>query len=319
MACDVPPGRRRGCDRADRITEAHPDRITEAQHVTRNDAQVIAVLGGLGASLCWALSNLCAAHASRRIGAPSVVAWVMISGLVVVTPAIAVSDVAAIDRADFAWLAVGGAGNLGALLLVYLAMRQDKVGVVLPIVSAEGAVAAVFATVGGESLGLPSAVCLAAVAVGVVVVAASSPARLGADAGPAAPALAAVAAVLGGLSLYAFGHVASDVPLAWTVLPPRLLGTVFVAVPLAARRELRTPRPVAWYVVSAGVAEVLGFFSYALGARHGVAIAAVLATTFAAVAAMGAYVFLGEHLRQTQIVGLLLIFAAVSVLAVSRA
>jgi drug/metabolite transporter (DMT)-like permease len=279
---------------------------------------VIAVLGGLGASVCWALSNLCAAHASRRIGAPSVVAWVMVCGLVVIAPVIAFSDAAAIDRADIAWLAVGGAGNVGAILLVYLAMRQDKVGVVLPIVSAEGAVAAALATVGGESLGLPSAVCLATVVVGVVVVAASSPAHPGAAAGLTAPALAVMAAVLGGLSLYAFGHVASDVPLAWTVLPPRLLGTLFVAVPLAARHELRAPRPVAWYVVSAGVAEVLGFFSYAVGARHGVAIAAVLATTFAALAAIGAYLFLGEHLRRTQIVGLLLIFAAVSVLAASQ-
>jgi len=43
---------------------------------------VIAVLGGLGAALCWATGTVSAARASRLVGARSVLNWVMIVGFV---------------------------------------------------------------------------------------------------------------------------------------------------------------------------------------------------------------------------------------------
>jgi drug/metabolite transporter (DMT)-like permease len=47
---------------------------------------MIAILAGLGAALCWAAATLCAAQASRRIGALSVLAWVMLIGLAMTVP-----------------------------------------------------------------------------------------------------------------------------------------------------------------------------------------------------------------------------------------
>ena len=68
-----------------------------------------------------------------------------------------------------------------------------------------------------------------------------------------------------------------------------------------------------------GLAEVAGFASYAVGARHGIAIAAVLASQFAALAAVGAYLFWRERLTRVQVAGIALIALAVAALSVLRA
>ena len=57
----------------------------------------------------------------------------------------------------------------------------------------------------------------------------------------AAVGLAVLAALAFGLSLYATGHVSSTVALPWVLLPPRLLGFVALAVPLALSGRLRRP------------------------------------------------------------------------------
>ena len=92
------------------------------------------------------------------------------------------------------------------------------------------------------------------------------------------------------------------------------MGVVVVTVPLALTRRLRLPRAVVPLVVTAGLAEVLGFASYALGARHSVAVAAVLGSQFAAVASVAAYFFFRERLTRLQLGGVLLIIAGVAAL-----
>jgi len=47
---------------------------------------VIAVLGGLGAAVAWATTMLTASRASPLIGSWSTLAWVMLTGLLVVGP-----------------------------------------------------------------------------------------------------------------------------------------------------------------------------------------------------------------------------------------
>jgi drug/metabolite transporter (DMT)-like permease len=62
------------------------------------------------------------------------------------------------------------------------------------------------------------------------------------------------------------------------------------------------------------VAEVAGFASFALGARDGVAVAAVLASQFAAVAGVAAYVLFRERLTRVQLAGVVTIVVGVAVL-----
>ena len=66
--------------------------------------------------------------------------------------------------------------------------------------------------------------------------------------------------------------------------------------------------------MASGIAEVVGFASFAVGARHGVAVAAVLASQFAAIAAVAAYVLFQERLERIQIVGVTTIVVGVAVL-----
>jgi drug/metabolite transporter (DMT)-like permease len=275
----------------------------------------------LGAALAWAVTTLTAARASPLIGSWSTLAWVMLIGLVVVGPiALAQGKPEGLDSGAVVWLAIAGLGNVGGLLLVYSGLRIGKVGVVAPIASSEGAVAAVVAVAAGEQLGAWTAVALVAIAAGIVL--AARPPAEQEEAGrddPRAAVFALGAAIAFGASLYATGRASLDLPIAWAILPPRLLGVVLVTVPLAVAGRLRLTRAAAPFVVVSGLAEVVGFVSYALGARHGIAIAAVLASQFAALAAIGAALLFKERLTRLGVVGVVVIAIGVAVVSALRA
>jgi drug/metabolite transporter (DMT)-like permease len=295
---------------------------------------VLAIFGGLGAAVMWATTTICSSRSSRRISASSVLAWVMVVGLVVTLPALVATGVpAGVDLGILAWLAVAGIGNVLGLLLEYAGLSIGKVGVVAPIASTEGAIAAVIAVAAGESLATGAIAMLAVIAVGVVLAglvpdphseeleAGDSPwvPSSGRGRRSRAAVLAVGAAVSFGVSLYAAGRVSPDLPVAWVLLPPRLVGVVAIAIPLALASRLRFSRELAPLLVVSGVAEVVGFVSFVVGARHGIAIAAVLGSQFAALAAIAAFLFFGERLRRVQIAGVCAIAIGVAMLAVLRA
>ena len=56
-------------------------------------------------------------------------------------------------------------------------------------------------------------------------------------------------------------------------------------------------------VAASGVCEVLGFYSYTLGSRHGLAVAAVLSSQFAALTLLGSYLVFHERLSRLQLFG----------------
>jgi drug/metabolite transporter (DMT)-like permease len=68
-------------------------------------------------------------------------------------------------------------------------------------------------------------------------------------------------------------------------------------------------------VLVAGGFEVLGFALFAFGARHGIAISAVLSSQFAAIAAIAAYMLFGERLSRLQTTGVGIIIVGVGVLS----
>src|SRR5262249_46085171 len=122
-----------------------------------------------------------------------------------------------------------------------------------------------------------------------------------------------------GASLYATGRVSQALPLAWALLPPRLLGVGAVTLPLLARRQLSIVRPAVPLVVLSGLCEVAGFAGYAFGARHGIAIAAVLASQFAAFVVLGSYFVFHERLRGLQAAAIATVVVCVAVLTAVRA
>ena len=282
---------------------------------------MIAVLGGLGAAFAWATTMICATRAARLIGAPSVLAWVMLTGLVVTLPWALIQGVPDVDETATRWLILGGIGNCAGLLLVYTGVRIGKVGVVASIASTEGAIAALIAVAAGEQLAPGSGAALGLVAVGIVLAGVRrGSSSSGSRTSDLKAALFGGAAALSfGASLYATGRVGTELPVAWSILPPRVVGVVAIALPLAIAARLRLTSGALPFVLVAGVAEVAGFAFFVLGARHGIAISAVLASQFGVIAAIAAVVLFRERLTRLQVAGIAAIAAGVAVLSALQA
>ena len=278
---------------------------------------MIPILGGLGAALLFSVSVLASARASRLIGSPSTVAGAMTIGLVLTLPvALFVSPPPDLGQGNLGWAFLAGAGNVMGLLLIYGAYRLGAVGVSSAIASTEGAIAAVIAVILGEALAPGSGVLLAVVAIGVVLAASAGGEEEGVpiprDRAVRAAGISVLAAVSFGVSLYASGRVAEALPLAWAILPPRVVGVIAVALPLAILGRVRITRAALPYVAAVGLAEVLGYISFTIGAREGIAIAAVLSSMFAPIAAVAAFVVFRERLIRRQIVGIATIVVGVA-------
>lgn len=283
---------------------------------------MLAFLGGFGAALAFATATLCNSRSSRMIGPSPLLGWIMLEGLVIVGPLIALEGVPdGLDADNVAWLAVAGVGNVVGLLLAYAGLRAGKVGIVAPIVSTQGAIAAMIAVIAGESLAGGAGILLVAIAIGVFLAgSAREPAELTGTAHlPRATAYALGAAVAIGISLYATARASVELPVVWALLPSRLLGVAAVTLPLLLRSRLRITRQALPLVLVAGACEVAGFALFALGARHGIAVSAVLASQFAAISAVAAYPLFGERLAPRQIAGVTVIAIAVGTLAAVQA
>jgi drug/metabolite transporter (DMT)-like permease len=279
---------------------------------------MIAILGGLGAAVCWSIATLCTSRSSRMLGAGPVLAWVMATGFAVLLPVAAFTGLPHTTPSQTAWLGSAGAANVAGLLLVYAALRIGKIGIVAAVASTEGAVTAVIAALRGESLTGTTMAVLLLIAAGIFL------AALASDGGPddeherRAALMAAGAALLFGFGLYATGRISADVAVVWAAFPSRIVGVAAVALPLAARKKLPLTRAAAPLVAAAGLCEVLGFVSYTFGARHGIAVTAVVASQFAALSAIAAYALFRERLARLQIAGVTVIVVGVGVLAALR-
>ena len=306
---------------------------------------MIAIVGGLGAAICWALATVASSRSSRMLGSRVVLAWIMIVGTVVGLPLALVSGVPAeVPPEAPVLLVVAGLAYSGGLYVAYRALIIGKVGIVAPIVATEGALAALMAVALGDTLGAQAGILLAVIAVGVIL-SAVEPARpvvpagdieLEADAldGPApatlgeqapAPAheehlreavlLSILAAVIFAVGLVASGKAAVLVPPIWVALTARLIGLVVVAAPLILQRRLTLTRAAAPLVVLSGVGEIVGSTLSAWGATDSIAVVAVLGSQFAAIAAVLAFFLFGERLSRIQVVGVVLIIVGVTALA----
>jgi drug/metabolite transporter (DMT)-like permease len=297
---------------------------------------LIAVGGGIGAALFFAVSALCATSTSREIGATSTLAWVMSLGLcMIVVPLAVMGHPNGLPARTIALLCLAGVTNILGLLLEYVVLRRVAVGIVTAISSTEGMMAAVLSSVFGAPLAASTVVLLVAITFGVVLAAAhlDVPPGRAPDGVPAAPKVSRVrdrfdrnltrsallvvpVAVLFGVTLYATGRAGSEAPLIWVLLPARLLGTFFLAAPLASRRKLRITRRTFPLVFLGAGGEVVGLICYIFAARHQLAVAAVLASQYAAITPVAAFFLFGERLRRHQIVGIVVVIAGVVALSV---
>ena len=283
---------------------------------------MIAVLGGLGAALAWACAAVAASRSTRIIGPASALGWGMLIGIFVCAVPLGLAGVPEFTGETAGWLAVSGVGNMLGLLLLYVALRVGKVGVVVPIGSTCGGIAAVIAVAAGESVSAGIGVALVALAAGAVLASsASGEAIPGSERRRVSPgvALAAAAALAWGVAIYAGGRLSTELPLAWVLLSTRAIGVLAVTIPLALTGKLRFDRRALPYLVVAGVGEVAGYASFLWGARDGIAVSSVLAGQNAALAALIAYLLFRERLARIQVAGVALIGIGIAALAVLQA
>lgn len=275
------------------------------------------ILFGLGTALLWAGSSLLSSRAVKVISAWSVVAWSMMLGLLLIAPFLVATGVPEnLTRDQIGWMIAAGVGNVSGLVLAAMAFRVGKVGVITPILATEGAIAAVIAALLGESIAPIVGLILGAMVLGVIVAGASpDPEPLEHERPVLAVVLAVGGAFVFGIGLFAVGHLSGDLPIPWVLLPARLVGTLVLFVPLLLWRRLQLTRRTAPLVVAMAATEVLGFTLFALGAREQVAITSVLASLFAPIAAVLAFVLFRERLGRMQIVGVVILVVSVTGLA----
>jgi drug/metabolite transporter (DMT)-like permease len=303
---------------------------------------MIAILGGLGAAALWAAANLASSRSSRLIGASSTLAWMMLVGLVLIVPfAPFAGPLPALTPPLAFWLAASGLGSVIGLLFLYRGLRIGKVGPVLALASTEGAAAAVVAVILGERLTIPVALMLGVIAIGIAVVAlatgqaaeaaeaqgpgavwsnVASPnvARPGPGAERKAVLFGAAAAVAFGFSIVGTAQAGLSLPIVFAIMPARVAGVALVFVPMALTGRLRLSRRAAPLIVIVALGEVLGNVAYVIGARESIAIAAVIASQYAAVGAVAAFFIFRERLSPPQRAGVVAIAVGVAILTAVR-
>lgn len=271
--------------------------------------------------MVWATGTLCSSRSTRMITPASVLGWVMAIGLAANLVLVALGPASpSLGSADIAWMAVAGVSNTSALLLFFTALRYGKVGLVTPIISTEGAVAAVLAVATGEHLGAASAVLLAVIAVGIVLASVAREQRAVPDERKVLSiGLATLAAVLFGIGLFSLAKLGNTLPVGWALLPPRIVGVAAVTIPLLFTRRLIMTRRAVPLVVTSGLTEVIGFVIYIVGARHSLSVTAVIASQLAVIVSVAAYFLFGERLTRLQLWGVATIMVGVATLTAVRA
>jgi drug/metabolite transporter (DMT)-like permease len=284
---------------------------------------MIAIFGGLGAAFLWAGANLTSSRAGRLIGASSTVAWMMLVGVFIAGPLALLSGPVPPMTTELAfWVAGSSLGGVIGLLLVYRGLRFGKVGVVTALASTEGAIAAMIAVIAGEHLTLPVVAMLCVIVAGIAIVAfatGDTTEVVAPGAERRAVLYGATAALAFGVTVYSTAKLGQSMPPLMAVLPVRILGVVGVFIPLALTGRLRLTRPAVPMVVFIGAAEVFGNASYVLGSRQSIAIAAVLASQFAAIGAIAAFFLFRERLSIGQRSGVVAIALGVAMLTAVRA
>ena len=110
----------------------------------------MAILFGCLTAILFAGSSLMSSRIVHRINQNSAIAWIMFLGTLWSIPFLIHSGVPqGLSIKDVAILAWAGIGNVLGLIISFQALRVGKVGLVAPIVSTEGALAAVMSSLFG--------------------------------------------------------------------------------------------------------------------------------------------------------------------------
>jgi drug/metabolite transporter (DMT)-like permease len=280
-------------------------------------AEVTIVLGLLAAVL-WGVPDVPLAVAIRRVGEVPVLVWSLAIGTLAAMPIVAATGAPHLTARGVGLAVAAAAITVPAYLTAFAAFQTCPVSVVTPILSCEGAAAAVIAVIFGERLSPILAISLGFAVLGVVLVGLSGGNHERAHV--RGVAFVCLAALIWGGVLALGAPVSRGLGVWWGFLLVRIFALVFaLALGLGTRHRRRLGSALRfepWRIVVWGLSDTGAYLSFYLAAHHGpLAVASVLAAQFALFGALSGVLLLGERLRAHQWLGMAIVLGAVSVIS----
>ena len=296
---------------------------------------------GLATAASWGTADFFARFATRSVGTPRALLGMQGWGAVFVTILLFFArDWGHLFDGSgwqpWAWGALAGVINTGAMFALYRAFEVGKMAVVAPISASYPALTVILSMLSGEKLSLYRAAGMLAALAGVVLVAAgektslplpssANPPSFSASASPnrgsnlGAGILWALAAALGfGILFWLLGlRIIPRTGALATVWLIRLTGAVLtLCVVLAKKITLRiTSKRTRAQLYSMGFFDTAAFALSNLGMRlEQVSILSVLGSLYGAVTVVLAAVFLRERIAALQWLGIVAIFLGVALM-----
>jgi inner membrane transporter RhtA len=273
------------------------------------------VILGLLAAFCWGVPDVPLAVAVRRVGELSVLIGSLAIGLVVVAPIVIATGAPHLTERGLLLAALAAAVTVAAYLTAFTAFQNCPVSVVTPILSCEGAVAAVIAVAGGEHLSAWLVVLLGVAVAGVILVGAGT--GDGSGAHLRGIGFVSLAALIWGCVLALGSPVSHELGVWWGFLLVRaftlLLAIAVAVVARKGRSVLPALRAEPWRIAVWGLGDTAAYLCFYLAVNRGpAAVADVLAAQFATFGSLAGVLLLGERLRGRQWAGVAIVIAAVS-------
>jgi drug/metabolite transporter (DMT)-like permease len=283
-----------------------------------------AVLFGLFTAICWGCADFLARFTGRAVGPDVALAGMLVASAVLLT-LLALATSAPLIQSFIEWplIVATGLAVMAATLLLYAGLARGPIGVVAPIAGAYPAFNVVVGLAAGIVPTGPQWIAILMVMAGVAVVARGAPApdeRVANDL-----RLTVVIALLSALAFalaISAGQAAARAHGEFAVTAAARWVSVVAAVGwlIVRGRPVLVPAGWRWPIVGQGMLDggaYLALFAAAHG--PGSVIAAVVASSFAAVTVVLARVVLREPMSVAQWVGIALIVAGVGVLSALRA
>jgi drug/metabolite transporter (DMT)-like permease len=244
--------------------------------------------------------------------------WSLAIGTVATLPIVALTATPHLTTRGLGIALAAAAVTVPAYLTAFAAFQTCPVSIVTPILSCEGAAAAVIAVIFGERLSAALALFLALAVVGVVLVGVSGGEHQNARA--RGVAFVCLAALIWGVVLALGAPVSRELGVWWGFLLVRALALVLALGVAIGTRRLKALGPALrrepWRIPAWGLSDAGAYLSFYLAAHRGpVAVASILAAQFAAFGALSGVLLLGERLRIHQWLGIAIVLAAVSAIS----
>jgi drug/metabolite transporter (DMT)-like permease len=287
------------------------------------------ILLGLLTALSWGGSDFLARFATHRIGTLRTMLYMQFTGFLLLTIFLPwfggwghLAD--GTGWQPWAWGALAGALNFFATLTLYRSFEIGKLSVVAPISSSYPVLTVLLSVLSGEHLRAARAIGIACTLLGVVLVAGGENAPNADDVEGARRSgkgigLAMCSAIGFGFLFWLLGtRIVPATGATQTVWLIRLTSSALTAVLiLAARKPFQPPTGrVAGWILGMGLTDTGAFVMNNFGMRiEQVAVVSVLASLYGAVTVGLAAIFLREHVSRWQWLGILAIFAGISLIS----